>query len=68
MSGIVGCVRKDWPLGEAAALRMRDSLLHRGPDAGLWSSPAALCSAAVAGPFSTFLLAAISPCATTPAT
>ena len=40
MSGIVGCVRKDWPLSEAAALRMRDSLLHRGPDdAGLWNSP-----------------------------
>lgn len=40
MCGIVGCVRKGWPLDQAASLRMRDSLLHRGPDdAGLWSSP-----------------------------
>ncbi|HEY1467976.1 MAG TPA: asparagine synthase (glutamine-hydrolyzing) [Candidatus Acidoferrum sp.] len=41
MSGIVGCVRKGWPLDQTASLRMRDSLLHRGPDdAGLWNSPA----------------------------
>lgn len=40
MCGIVGCVRNGWPLDQAASLRMRDSLLHRGPDdAGLWSSP-----------------------------
>ncbi len=40
MCGIVGCVRKGWPLDHAASLRMRDSLVHRGPDdAGLWSSP-----------------------------
>jgi len=39
--GIIGSVRYGSCLDETASLRMRDSLVHRGPDdAGLWTSPA----------------------------
>jgi asparagine synthase (glutamine-hydrolysing) len=39
MCGIVGCVRQGPALDEVTSLRMRDSLLHRGPDdAGVWRS------------------------------
>jgi asparagine synthase (glutamine-hydrolysing) len=39
MCGIVGCVGNRPGLDEISSLRMRDSLVHRGPDdAGVWSS------------------------------
>jgi asparagine synthase (glutamine-hydrolysing) len=41
MCGISGSVRNGSCLEEHVSIRMRDSLVHRGPDdAGLWSSPA----------------------------